>query len=123
MCAGIWEDIKNIFGGAFTIIGGAILLFWNNIKLYFSTAWTALKGIVSIGWDLVVGLFKANIAIVTGAINGGLAIWNMGFDGFASAFKNTMSSVWETVKFMFANGINWVIDKINSAIDGLNSAA
>lgn len=53
MCAGIWEDIKNIFSGAFTIIGGAILLFWNNVKLYFSAAFTAIKAIVMIGWDLL----------------------------------------------------------------------
>lgn len=32
-------------------------------------------------------------------------------------------SIWQTIKNVFATGINWIIDKVNGLIDRFNSIA
>lgn len=63
MTVNVWDGIKLVFSGVFTIIGGLFAQFGTTIKLYFGALWEGLKAIVSVAAGAVVGL-------VTGLWNG-----------------------------------------------------
>lgn len=56
MTVNVWDGIKLIFSGVFTIIEGLFSQFGTTIKLIFGTLWEALKAIVVVAAGAVVGL-------------------------------------------------------------------
>lgn len=47
---------------------------------------------------------------------------SMAWQNMMNGIKNIAIGVWETVKSTFTDGINWIVDKINSAVGAINGA-
>lgn len=95
----VWDAITNIFRLFIGIFTGD-----------WAMAWDAVKNLAKIGWDALTGLFSLGKDLV------GVA-WN----GMVEGMKSAMSGAWEWIKGVFKDGINWVIDKLNSAIMSFNT--
>lgn len=80
--------------------------FWTGVKTGASNAWTNLKN----AWSGCVGWFKSTIiSPVSSAFKG---LWN--------GIKSFLTNPLEGIKTMFRNAFNWIIDKVNALIGGLN---
>ena len=80
--------------------------FWGGIKTWASEAWEGIKGI----WNACVGWF--NDTIINPVKTKFSELWN--------GIKEFLSNPLEGIKGMFRNAFNWIIDKMNWVIDGLN---
>ena len=80
--------------------------FWGGIKTWASDAWEGIKGI----WNACVGWF--NDTIINPVKTKFSELWN--------GIKEFLSNPLEGIKGMFKNAFNWIIDKMNWVIDGLN---
>ena len=79
---------------------------WGGIKTWASEAWEGIKGI----WNACVGWF--NDTIINPVKTAFSELWN--------GIKEFLSNPLEGIKGMFKNAFNWIIDKMNWVIDGLN---
>ena len=80
--------------------------FWGGIKTWASDAWEGIKGI----WNACVGWF--NDTIINPVKTAFSELWN--------GIKEFLSNPLEGIKRMVKNAFNWIIDKMNWVIDGLN---
>ena len=80
--------------------------FWGGIKTWASDAWEGIKGI----WNACVGWF--NDTIINPVKTAFSELWE--------GIKSFLSDPLEGIKGMFKNAFNWIIDKMNWVIDGLN---
>ena len=109
-----WDWIVDKWNGACEWFKNVVLTplkewwnnFWNGVKDGASGAWEKLKGV----WNVCVDWFKNTIINpISSAFKG---LW----DGIKSFLTNPL----EGIKTMFRNAFNWIIDKMNAVIGGLN---
>lgn len=81
---------------------------------------TLLSGVLSAAFQIispiiegVIGILDGLIQFITGVFTGN---WQKAWDGV----KKIFSSMWEALKSLFKTPINWIIDKLNSFLQGLN---
>lgn len=74
----------------------------------------AIAGILLVAknWDYVVLQFKSAVELLA-------LYWKMLWDGF----KTVVDDVWNGIKTTIGDAVNWVIDKINSMINAMNSVS
>lgn len=107
-----WETLKMLFSVALLLLQGNWSGAWDAMKVWAKVVFDIVMKWSSGFWDGLSSIFKAG-----GELVGGL--WN----GFMDGIKNVTLSVWEGVKKMFVDSINWIIGKMNaflSALDGVS---
>lgn len=107
-----WETIKMLFSVALLLLQGNWSGTWEAMKVWAKTVFDIVAKWGGAFWDGLQATFKAG-----GELVGGL--WN----GFMDGIKNVTKSVWEGVKQMFVDSINWIIGKMNAFINALNSVS
>lgn len=80
--------------------------FWTGVKTGASNAWANLQNI----WSGCVGWFKSAI----------ISPVSSAFKGLWEGIKSFLTNPLEGIKTMFRNAFNWIIDKVNALIGGLN---
>ena len=80
--------------------------FWAGVKTGASNAWANLQNI----WSGCVGWFKSAI----------ISPVSSAFKGLWEGIKSFLTNPLEGIKTMFRNAFNWIIDKVNALIGGLN---
>ena len=80
--------------------------FWTGVKTGASNAWANLQNI----WSGCVGWFKSTI----------ISPVSSAFKGLWEGIKSFLTNPLEGIKTMFRNAFNWIIDKVNALIGGLN---
>lgn len=122
----VWQEIYNFIkpildalGSAASWLGGVITGVWNWILSVASTAWNGIVAGFRWAWDRVVGIWHAAAGFFGD-------IWKKITDtasGIGSAVANAVSSAFESVKNIAKGAVNWMIDKINGVIGGVNKSA
>lgn len=107
-----WETFKMLFSVALLLIQGNWQGAWDAMKVWAKTVFDIVAKWGGAFWEALSAIFKAG-----GELVGGL--WN----GFMDGVKNVTKSVWEGVKQMFVDSINWIIGKLNAFINALNSVS
>ena len=105
-----WEGLKNIISLALSFITTAWNTAWQAIKDFIIPIWEGITGAVSAGWTAIKAIFTAFTDPITKAWKG---IW----DGLGGV----VSDVWKGITDSITGSINWIIGKINSFIDSVNS--
>lgn len=108
---GIVDDLLDVFDGLIDFVTGVFTGDWER-------AWqgvkTSFKGVV----DLFEGIFKE-------PLEKGLKWFKESFqrswDTSCNTFSKAWSGAWDTMKTGAKNAINWIIDKMNNFISGINS--
>lgn len=80
--------------------------FWTGVKTGASNAWANLQNI----WSGCVGWFKSTI----------ISPVSSAFKGLWEGIKSFLTNPLEGIKTMFRNAFNWIINKVNTLIGGLN---
>lgn len=115
--SGVWEGIKDIFSGIWdamkAIVQGALdgiklvlSLAWDAIKIAISAAWDGIKAVTSTAWDLIKSAIMTPINAAASAVS---SVW----DGIKSFVQ--------TVITWISDKVDWVVRKVNSALQALNS--
>lgn len=80
--------------------------FWTGVKTGASNAWANLQN----AWSGCVGWFKSTI----------ISPVSSAFKGLWEGIKSFLTNPLEGIKTMFRNAFNWIINKVNTLIGGLN---
>lgn len=116
----IWEYIKMYFQVAFDLIVGLLRIFakifkgdwagaWQEVKNTAVKIWEDIKIFFSAFWEGIKTLFKGGMGFIEKA-------WASSWEGMKSFFIG----IWESIKQFLKDSLNWMIDKINVVIGGLN---
>ena len=109
---GLWQGIKDAFNSGLETIQTAWQTAWNTIKNVADSVWTGIKGTVTSGFSWIRDTFvKWKLTIADMA----KALW----DGLGTA----ATMAWEGVKGIVVNSINFIIGKVNTLIEAINSVA
>jgi hypothetical protein len=95
-----WDSIKASTIQVFSAIRDWLASVWGDIRTSISTAMESIKSTITNAWENVV----------------------QSLTGVGSRISSVFSGVWEGIKSSFIHAIDWVIDKLNSAIGKINSA-
>ena len=124
---GIWEALSAYVKYALKLLALEIQVVWDGIKAAAGVAWRAIKGAVMSPINAIKDAAKAVFAwfghIWDGIESATTRVWN--------AIKNTIkrvvddikgiaSGIWDGLTNGLKAAINWVIDKLNSLIHGIN---
>ena len=109
-----WDWIVQKWNGACEWFKTAILTplttswnnFWSGVKTKCSDAWSGVQGV----WNKCVGWFNTTI----------ISPVSSAFKTLFNNIKNFLTNPLESIKSMFRNAFNWIIDKMNGVIGGLN---
>jgi hypothetical protein len=107
----ILEALKNFFLVFMAIFRGDWEAAWTGIKNFFSGIFTGIKTILSTFFTALGKIFSSGGQAVS-------AVWN----GTMDAIGAKVVSVFDGVKEVIKNSINWMVEKINSVIRLVNSA-
>jgi phage-related protein len=88
--SGVWEGIKLILKGAWSILVGILKQGLNTLKLLWKVAWAAIKALVSAAWEGIKTLVSKGI--------GKIVEWVRDIPG---KFKNALSKLRDTVRDVF----------------------
>lgn len=105
-----WEIVKGIFQVAMGILTGDWTLAWEGVKNIAEGIFKLTLQLGELFWKGMGMLFDVGMKLLSSA-------WSGFMDGIASLAGN----IWEGVKNVFKDGINWIIDKMNSFIRGLSA--
>lgn len=94
----LWETFSPIIEKVFTVAGKIISSVFEKVGIIVKGATGVLKGLI----QFVSGVFSGN--------------WKKAWDGVKETFGNTF----EALKGLFKTPINWIINKLNGFIDGIN---
>ena len=94
----LWDTFGPILEKVFTVAGKVIAEVFDKVGIIVQTA---------------TGIFKGLIKFITGVFSGN---WKKAWDGVKETFGNTF----EALKGLFKTPINWIINKLNGFIDGIN---
>lgn len=95
----LWETFSPIIEKVFTVAGKIISSVFEKVGIIVKGATGVLKGLI----QFVSGVFSEN--------------WKKAWDGVKETFGNTF----EALKGLFKTPINWIINKLNQFIDGINN--
>ena len=96
------------------LITGIVLLYknwdtvWAGMKTVVDWVWTGIKA----GWDWIVVVFRKG--------------WNLlqeVFEGVGSAIAGFFTSVWSNIKSSLISTANWIINKLNGLLGGIQNIA
>lgn len=94
----LWETFAPILETAFLIAGDIIANVFDDISIVI---------------EMITGVFKGLIKFISGVFTGD---WKKAWEGIKDIFGN----VFNGLKELFKKPINWIIDKLNLFIDGIN---
>lgn len=94
----LWDTFGPILEKVFTVAGKVIAEVFDKVGIIVQTA---------------TGIFKGLIKFITGVFSGD---WKKAWEGI----KEVFGSVFEGLKNLFKTPINWIIEKLNKFIDGIN---
>lgn len=110
----LWTEIYNNFIAP--IVSALLDILWPTVERVFNTIWSIISGVFdAIGGVIkaVTGIFDGLITFISGVFTGD---WKKAWEGVTKIFENLMNGLWAIIK----TPLNWIIDGINSLIDGLN---
>ena len=109
-----WEDIKGAFSSAGSWISSTFGPAWKGYTEGLAQAFDGFKNGLSTAWEGIKGFFSNALSWLGSAFSSPFkSIW----EGLSSHF----GGVFEGLKSKFTGPINWIIDKLNSFIDGINA--
>lgn len=106
----VWSAIRDVFNQVWEGIKGAFQNYCNSMKSIFETFKGWLKSI----WDAIKQIFNGVITFITGVFTGN---WRKAWQGVQDIFGGIANGL----KSLFITPINWIIDKLNSFISGINN--
>lgn len=109
-----WDWVCNVIKGA-----------WNAYISYLANTWNTIKnGFMAVG-NFITSIFTGavnNIKIIfNGIIDFIVNVFTGNFKGAWDSITGIFSGVWENFKNIAKAPLNWIIDKINAVINGINS--
>jgi len=127
----VWSSVKDFFSNTMSSIKNVATNVWNAIKDFFSQIWEGIKNtfnsacqyigqvfnnflnIVKNIWNAVKQIFQGIIDFIAGVFTGN---WQRAWQGISNIFEGIANGF----KAIFAAPINWIIDKLNNFIAGVN---
>lgn len=106
------ETIKGYFDSALAWIKKSWNDTWNAISSFVAPIFTAIKKVISDGWNYIKNIFTEATAPVSNA-------WSNLWSGLTS----TVSLAWTAVENTIKASINWILEKVNTVINAINSVA
>lgn len=142
----VWTAIKDFFIGIWTAIKDFVVSIFTSIKDFFVTVWTAIKDFFINLWT---GIKETVMSVITGLKTGmtgvfeGIAssiktkiqnikdifsniidfiknVFTGNWKGAWQNIKNIFGTIWDGMKSIFKTPINWIIDKLNTFLGGIN---
>lgn len=107
-----WDTVKNIFNLGLQFVHNLWNIEWQLIASILTPYIQNIQKQISFAWDWISKLFTDMSKPISDA-------WSGMWDGL----KNIVSVVWEGIKSMVKENINWIIEKINWFINQANSVA
>lgn len=80
-------------------------LLWTGILAAVTEYWQLITNKVSEQWTVLKGIFAAGQSLITSA-------WT----SFSNGLFSIMKGVWDSIKNVISEGIEWAVQKINAAI-------
>lgn len=114
----IFEKFAPIVKGIFDSISAKVQEFqpiwekvWGTVRAVLEGAWEFIKGAVSNAWEIVSGIIKIGLDLLSGN-------WSQAWEDL----KNMLSNVWENLKDMVKNGINTILNILDTHFPGIKEA-
>ena len=119
----IWNVVSTVFSWIFGLIGSIVGWIWSNVLSpilgFFKSIFDSIKNVISGAWQFIKDKFSAAVDFVGGVIGriGGF------FSGVWDGVKRGVTGAMDVVKNGVKGAVNWIIDKINTVVRGVNSVA
>ncbi len=121
--AAIWEGIKyaisNPIDAAKLLVAGHAQ-FIHNI---FGSTFQNILSVASIIWSNIKAVVIAHIANIASGISAGLISIQDAWNNAMTIVSNFASEMWSGVKSLFANGVNFLIEKLNRLLELYNQVS
>ena len=101
----VWDVVSGVFNSIKNVVSSVFSWIWNN-------AISPVIGFVKDGFNAVWGVVKSVFDKISGVVG-----------GVASSISNAFSNGFESAKNIAKGAVNWMIDKINTIIRGVNNTA
>ena len=127
----VWTSVKDFFSSTMSSIRETATSVWNALKDFFSSIWENIKSVFNTAcqylgtvfnnflttvkniWDSIKQIFQGIIDFISGVFTGN---WQKAWQGISNIFEGIANGF----KAIFAAPINWIIDKLNNFIAGVN---
>jgi tape measure domain-containing protein len=141
IAAKVIATVINVAIGIFQFLYAVVSTVINGIIWYFNLWWSVvsyilavIRGVFLAVWNVIGGTVTNIMSGIVNTVRGAIStvvdffsgIWGRisGFLGnIGSGIKNAFSGAFDSVKNIASGAINWVIDKINGVIRGVNNTA
>lgn len=131
--AALTSPVSIVIGVVALLTAGLIWLWFNSDKVVngIKAGWDWLVGQLSASLELIKMGFSAAWEWITGkidlfmkavklVISAGMTIVKTAWDNMWKGLGDAVVAAWEFAKNTVKNSINWVLEKINAVIDGIN---
>ena len=116
-----WSSIQTAAETVWNAISSFFTSIWSDIQTTFDNACSTISGLfesfqttVTNIWDAIKEVFNGVITFIRGVFT---ADWQTAWQGISDIF----SGIANGLKSLFIGPINWIIDKINNFINGINN--
>jgi hypothetical protein len=116
-----WGEISGLVTTKTQEASTTITSFLTAVSAIWNSVWTTISTFLTGIWNSITSKIQTALSTISAAITPWLAALGAAWNGFWSAAGATVSSIWEGIKSTVKEGINWVISKINSLIQAVNS--
>lgn len=135
----LWEKIKEVGANLMnwfntTImpilsnIKTSLLELWNNVILpflewlmpIFETVFSSIWSSISKYFEMIGGIIKGGLEIFNGLIEFITGVFTGNWDKAWQGICDVFSGIWTGIGAIAGKQLNWIIDKVNGLIDGIN---
>lgn len=110
-----WSDIVGVWNGAVGFFNGV----WSAILNIARPVWNEVHNLASAAWNGIAGAWNGAVGFFAGIFN---AIGN-GANGIGASIGRVIGGAVEVAKGGIKSALNWIIDRINDFLGGLNNTA
>lgn len=112
----VWEGIVSILTGVLEIINGIFGQFINTISTMMNLLWTGILAAVTEYWQLITNKVSEQWTVLKGIFAAGQSLITSAWTSFSNGLFSIMKGVWDSIKNVISEGIEWAVQKINAAI-------
>lgn len=118
-----WEGITGAISEKATQASDIITSVLGMISALWTTVWGGITNFVKTQWESIKAAVSAGLTALWSMLSPALTTMKTAFTAMWEAFGNGAKAAWEGAKSIITSSINWIIEKINKLIGGINAIA
>ena len=118
-----WESISGVVAEKATQINDTVTGVLGMVSAVWTSVWGSIASFAKSVWESIKTTVSAGISALWAVLSPAITAMKTAFTGLWDSFTSSAASAWASAKTMLTDSINWMINKINKLISGINAIA